>query len=146
MSSSTSCSITWALARWRIVPDASWLLSYVWSRERATRAFAQRCSSCGPQVANHPSRNNLVIDAGALALSKDLGATHVVERALATNSTANAGPAIASKWGYVLHHASWNLLSITQELGVIQLPPNEKVVLLLGAVSTRSSPRLGAWY
>jgi hypothetical protein len=77
-------------------------------------------------LSHYQQTNNLVVDAGALALSKDLGAAHVVSRVLQSNEQP-AAAVIASKWGYVVGHPTWDLASITQELGVIHLPTDESV-------------------
>jgi hypothetical protein len=59
----------------------------------------------------------LLIDAGALAMSKDVRSGTILGQA----------ERIESKWGIVLGHPQMNFCSITQELGVIRLPAHQSV-------------------
>ncbi len=58
-------------------------------------------------VSPYPDRNQLLIDAGALALSKDIGADHVIER---------------TTYGAVLGHPDLRIISLSQEHGIIEGP------------------------
>jgi len=60
------------------------------------------CSVITSVISHHPSRNRVMIDAGALALSKDLGHSD------------------GKDWGYIRDHPNLKIVSITQEVGLVE--------------------------
>jgi len=65
------------------------------------------CSVATTVIGNYPQRNQIVIDAGALALSKD------------------TGPTQGKDWGVIRGHPYLKIVSLSQEVAIVELDKDE---------------------
>eukprot|EP00697_Spironema_sp_BW2_P006073 gnl/Spiro4/18448_TR9873_c0_g1_i1.p1 gnl/Spiro4/18448_TR9873_c0_g1~~gnl/Spiro4/18448_TR9873_c0_g1_i1.p1 ORF type:complete len:409 (+),score=75.99 gnl/Spiro4/18448_TR9873_c0_g1_i1:37-1263(+) len=66
-------------------------------------------------ISHNPARRTVLVDAGALALSKDLGCS-------------SSPPS----YGYVVDHPSWTIVGLTQEAGKIALGEDDRTPVTVG--------------